>query len=348
MFDVVSSLSLTNVLRRSILEAQTQLSQAQIELSTGRVADLGMSLGVRADRDYSLGFLQADLQSITQTNGVVEVQLDATQATLTNILEGAQNLLETLAAAQSDGSRASTIQAQGVANLKSLISDLNTTVGGSYLFGGINTGAAPMIDYFANPPAANKQAVDLAFSTEFGVSQSNPAVGSITAAQMQTFLSGSFSTLFTPANFSAAFSTASSATIQSRISLNQTISTSVSANDPALQKLTMAYTMVADLGAQDLSEPAYQTILQTATQTIGQAISGLIDIQASVGVMQQSVTNATQTMATQQSTVASQIGSLENIDPFETATRISSLIHQIETSYALTARIQQLTLSNYI
>ena len=42
------------------------------------------------------------------------------------------------------------------------------------------------------------------------------------------------------------------------------------------------------------------------------------------------------------------IGGLEGIDPYEASTRISNLLTQIETSYALTARIQQLSLIDYI
>ncbi|MBI1867110.1 MAG: flagellar hook-associated family protein [Methylocystis sp.] len=348
MIDIISTPSLTSVLRRSVLEMQTQLSQAQIEVSTGRVADIGLSLGVGAGRDYALGVREADLQSITQTNGVVAAQLDATQAALSDILKSAQGFLATLTTAQAGGSDATTIQAQAAASLQSLISDLNTTENGNYIFGGVNTGSAPIADYFATPPAANKQAVDAAFLSAFGVSQSSAGVSSITASQMQTFLSGSFSTLFSPANWSSNWSSASSQTTQSRISLTQTINTSVSANDPALQKLAMAYTMVADLGAKDLSSSAYQTIVQAATQSIGQALSGLTHVQASVGIMQQSVTNANKTMSTQQNAIAAQIGSLENVDPYLASTRINNLLTQIETSYALTAKIQQLSLSKYI
>lgn len=347
MIDIVSTPSLTNVLRLSILDMQKQLSQTQVEVSTGRVADLGASLGGDAGQDYALGIRDADLQTITRTNGVVSGQLDATQTALTDIVKTAQTFLATLTTAQAGGSDATAIQAEAVANLGSLISNLNTTEGGAYIFGGINTQVAPMVDYFANPPATNKTAVDGAFLAAFGFSQTNAGVSSITASQMQTFLSGSFSNLFTPANFSANWSTASTQTAQSRISLTQTISTSISANDPALQKLTMAYTMVADLGTKDLSGPAYQAVVQAATQSIGQAIAGLGNLQASVGIMQQTVANANKTMSAQQSAIASQIGSLENVDPYQASTKLNNLMTQIETSFALTAKIQQLSLSKY-
>jgi flagellar hook-associated protein 3 FlgL len=39
---------------------------------------------------------------------------------------------------------------------------------------------------------------------------------------------------------------------------------------------------------------------------------------------------------------------LEGVDPYEASTKITSLLNQIETSYSLTARIQQLSLVNFL
>jgi flagellar hook-associated protein 3 FlgL len=346
MVSLTSTSTLTNALRNSILDMQTQLSQTQVEISSGRVADLGLSLGSAVGQDYNLAIHQADLASITQTNSFVSARLGATQTALGSLASTAQSFLQTLVGAQSGGSEPGILQDQAVANLKSLIATLNTTTNQEYIFGGINTGVAPIADYFS-PSSANKQSVDQAFLNAFGFSQSGVGVNSITAPQMQTFLSGAFSNLFSSPSWSD-WSNASSQTIQSRISLSQTTDTSVSANDPALQQLAMAYTMVADLGTANLSDPAYQAIVQTATQTMQQAVSGLTSLQASVGIMQQNVTSANQSMTLQQSAITSQIGSLENVDPYEASTRLNNLMTQIETSYVLTGKIQQLTLSKYI
>ena len=42
------------------------------------------------------------------------------------------------------------------------------------------------------------------------------------------------------------------------------------------------------------------------------------------------------------------INLLEAVDPAEASTRISLLLTQIETAYSLTARIQRLSLLNYL
>ena len=42
------------------------------------------------------------------------------------------------------------------------------------------------------------------------------------------------------------------------------------------------------------------------------------------------------------------ITQMQGVDPYEASTRVSTLLQQIETSYALTARIQQLSLVKYL
>lgn len=349
MVSITSTSSLTNVMRQSILDMQTQLTKTQTEVSSGRVADLGLSLGGTTARDFALGIRDNDLAAISQSNGAVATRLDTTDSTLSSIADTAQNFLQTLVNAQSGvGSDPATIRSSAISALKSLISGLDTSVGGVHIFGGVNSGTAPIADYFSDPPSTAKQAVDQAFSAEFGMSQSNSDASSITADQMQTFLSGGFSNLFSSAGWSSDWSSASSRATQSRISLSQSIDTSVSANDPALQKLAMAYTMVADLGVTGLSDSAYQQVLKTATETMSQAVPGLTSLRASVGIMQQNVTDANQTISLQRTAISSQIGSLENVDPYEASTRLSSLMTQIETAYTITGKIQQLTLSKYI
>ncbi|PWB82603.1 MAG: flagellar hook-associated 3 family protein [Methylocystaceae bacterium] len=349
MVYITSTPSLLNALRRSILETQTQLSKAQSEVSSGRIADLAATLGGVVAQDYALGIRGEDLQSIAQSNAVVTTRLDTTQAALSSIAETAQQFLQTLAAAQSGaGGNAAAVQDAAASGLKSLTANLDTSVAGVYVFGGINSGAPPIADYFADPPAANKEAVDQAFSSAFAVTQASSGVGSISAAQMQSFLSGPFSDLFSSANWRADWSSASDQALQNRISLGRTIDASVTANDPALQKLAMAYTMAADLGATRLSDSAYRELVKTATAAVGEAVSRLTGLQASVGLMQQNVADANQTISLQRNAIAIQIGSLENVDPYEASTRLTGLMTQIEISYNITSRIQQLTLSKYI
>lgn len=348
MVYITSSLSVSTALRRTLMELQTDLARGQKELSSGRHADLSAHLGANIGRDHGLGRTHHTIQSILASNKLVETRLETTQTSLSSLVTSAQALRATLISAQNDGGDRAAVETQAKTALTTFIATLNGGDANSFIFAGVNSDIAPINDYFANPPAANKSALDLAFVTAFGMTQASPAVSTITVTQMQTFLSGPMSGLFAPANWSADWSNASSQPIQNQISLSMTIDASTTANDPALQKLAMAYTMVSDLGLNQMDAATYRTVLQTATQTMDEAIAGMIKTQAQVGVMQRSVASAGQTMFIQSSVLEAQVFDLEHVDATEAATRVNGLTTQIETAYALTAKITQLSLTKYL
>jgi flagellar hook-associated protein 3 FlgL len=53
-------------------------------------------------------------------------------------------------------------------------------------------------------------------------------------------------------------------------------------------------------------------------------------------------------MSLQINILTSQDGSLENVDPYATATRVNNLTTQIETAYQLTAQLQNLSLAKLL
>jgi flagellar hook-associated protein 3 FlgL len=345
---LASTYSLSNALTKSITDLQTQLVHAQRELSTGRHADLGDAIGIEVGRDYFLGVNLQDIEAITMTNNIVMTRLDVTQLALSSLSSDAQSLRRILISAQNDGGDPTTIRTEARTRLALLISALNTSDGSSFLFAGINSDAPPITNYFAVPSPANKQALDAAFVSEFGFPQTSPNVATITTSEMEAFLSGSFADLFSPANWGADWSSASSEPSRNRIAVSKTIDTSVTANDPALQKLAMGYTMLSDLSIDGLNGDTFKTVVQTATRYIDQAISGLTQMQENAGGMQRDVKAATLTMTVQKDMLSNQIGWLENVDPAEAATRLNALITQLQTAYTLTSHLQQLSLSKYL
>jgi flagellar hook-associated protein 3 FlgL len=349
MTAITSTSTMNNALRNALMSLQTELTQRQKELSTGVVADLGQSLGVSAGRDMALEVNREDVIAIQAGNGVVDTRLGATQTSLGSLSTVAQQLRQTLIAGQSaaTGADPSTLQAQARSALAAFTATLNTNDGSSFIFGGVKNDAPPMADYFATPPSANKQAIDAAFSGAFGMSQTSAGVSAITPAQMQTFLSGPFAAQFNAPNWSN-WSSASDQPMQNRISASQTADTSISANAPALRELAMGYAMLSDLGMPNLSAATAATVQAAALQHIDHAVAGLTQLQASAGAMQAGVKTANDALAVQQNFLETQIGAMENVDPATTATRVNALMTQIETSYTLTSKIQQLSLAKYL
>jgi len=348
MSSYISTTSMSSVLLQSILTAQQSLANAEQEVSTGTYVDVGTQLGEGTSQDLLLRNQQSMLQTFELTNNTVSTRLSSAQNSLSTLQTTAQNFLNTLISSTSQNGTGNTLQSSAQSALESLITELNTSVSGEYIFGGINSGVPPITDYYAGASSANQAAVNNAFSSNFGFSQTSSSVSSITGAQMQSFLTNDFDPLFSSANWSADWSQASDTTFTSQISDTQTVSSSVSANESAFQDLAEAYTMVANLGTQNLSGDALNTLISNATTLVQEGMTGLTSLQTNLGLVQNDVTMANSQMSSQMNILSTQIDNLESVDPYQASTQVTELQTQLETAYSLTSQIQKLSLVNYI
>jgi flagellar hook-associated protein 3 FlgL len=344
----ISTQSISDVTRLSLMKMQSQLLQAQKEVSTGRLADVGLSLGYKTGEAISLRQEQDRLSSMIDNNAVAKTRLDMSQTALKNIVDSAQDFMSQLIGARNSATGPTIAQGQAKGALDALIGALNTSVSGTYVFSGINSDVKPIADYDQNPPGANKQAVADAFAAAFGIPQSDPTANTISATDMQTFLDGPFADLFDSTQWSANWSSASDQNVKSRISTSELVESGTNANENAFRKLASAYTMVSDLGVENLNQGSFQAVVDSAVKAIGEAIQGVAKLQANLGTVQERVQKADDRMSVQKDMLATRIGGLESVDPYEASTRVTQLMTQIETSYALTARIQNLSLLNYL
>lgn len=344
----ISTLAFSETGRRSLADLQVQLLKAQTEAGSGRLADAGLDLGHRTAQTINFRTDHARLNATIAANGLVKTRLDASQNALDNVRKLGQELLGSLSVAQSGTSDPSIPQSKAAGALNALIDNLNTTVNGEYVFAGINTETKPVADYYGNPPSAGRQAVAAAFVAHFGFPQTAPQAANITSADMQSFLDNEFAALFDPASWSSDWSSAANENVTSTISTSETIVSSENANTASIRKLAQAITMVADLGLPNLNKEAARIVVDTAMKRAGEALGSLSTVQANLGTAQEMVSQANDRMSLQADIINKQVNVLEGVDPYEAATRVSTIMTQIETAYALTGRIQKLSLLNYL
>lgn len=330
------------------MKAEVRLSQARKEVVTSRHADVGAALGFLAGQTVSLRAEHARLAGMLDTNAIAASRMETTQSVLAALSEDAQDFVGALIGSRESESVAKVAAAEARVRLNSLINGINTVVDGVHVFGGINSDSAPLTDYFGTPMPASRQSVVDAFTATFGVAPSDPAVAAITAADMQAFLDGAFDALTEEPAWSTNWSTASDQKITSRISSGEMVETSVSANSKAIRKLVSAYVMVADLGAEQLNQGTMQVVIDTAIRIAGSAIQELTAERAQLGLAEERVETASRRISIQMNVLSEQVVGLEGVDPYEASLRASSLLTQIETAYALTARLQEMTLLNHL
>ncbi|HEU0060797.1 MAG TPA: flagellar hook-associated family protein [Hyphomicrobiaceae bacterium] len=343
----ISSSAISDANRLSLAKLQAKLVEAQKEVATGRLADVGASLGYRAGQSVSLRQDHARLAGIIDANATVSIRLEGTQAALQQLVGNAQDFVSQLLAARNAVTGPHVAQQQAQTGLQAFLDTINTANNGQYLFSGINADEEPVADYYA-PGAGNRQAVANAFQAAFGMAQSDPGVAAISAADMHSFLDGAFAGLFDGTAWRSDWSSAADQDMLSRISTSEVIETSSNANEQAIRKLASAYTMVADLGAEGLGQQTFQTVVDKAVTLASEAIASLSLIGSDLGTAQERVKNANDRMSMEIDIMTKHIGGLESVDPYEASTRLSQLMTQVETAYAMTARVQKLSLLNYL
>ena len=164
---------------------------------------------------------------------------------------------------------------------------------------------------------------------------------------METFLNGTFVDVFKGTSWQN-WTNASDENIQSRISLQEKVETSANANDEAIQKLAMAYTMILDIGVDRLSDRTKELVVNKAIEVLSAAVTGVTGMGARIGAAQERVEQANDRMSLQREILDEKITHLEAVDPAEAKIRVDQLMTQIQTSYSLTAQLKGLSLINFI
>ena len=344
----VSSHYLSSVLNLPMSQAKSALAAAEVEASSGQYADLGLQLGEKSGYELSLRNDIARLQTLTDANSVAATNLASSQSALTAIAKDSQSALQSLATWTSGNNSGAILSNLGASSLQSLIASANTSANGQYVFGGINAGAAPLASYFSTPTSSAKSAIDTAFQTTFGFPPTDPAAATISASALQSFLNGAFAAQFHGAGWSANWSAASSANTSQDIAPGQQIETSTNANQPGFRDLAQAYTMLSEFGGAPFSAEAQQRVATGASTLIARGANAMTETAATLGAAQASVTSANASMTSQQAILQTELGGLDNVDPAQTATRINDLMTQLQTSYQLTARLQKMSLAQYL
>jgi flagellar hook-associated protein 3 FlgL len=186
----VSSQALATSLVLPVMQAQSSLTTAMTEESTGQYADLGLQLGEQSGYELSLKEEVGQLQTLTSNNSIVSTSLSTAQSALSAISSSAQTTLNDLAAWTPSANSGASLQNMGQSALQSLIASANATSGDQYVFGGINSAVAPMADYYSTPASAAKTAIDQAFETTFGVLPSDPAARTSRPRRCRAFFPG--------------------------------------------------------------------------------------------------------------------------------------------------------------
>lgn len=363
----ISSLAMQNSMRSTILKAQLEMTDLTTELTTGKHADLGVALGANTARSLDLNRDVQRLTSIISVNSIATQRLEASQLALKNMSEAANEIQKVLVPNTSaEEPTLSTVRNTITNAFNNFIGFANTSVNGEFLFSGINTDVKPVDDYFAADSKLAK-----AYNDELNYYMTNvvsPAVGDasqLTKDQVATFMSDMEKKfngetkvtnpphadldVGTDYDFWTAFgSNSSDVNMTSRISQTEVVETSTNANSKGMRYFAFTAMTTMTFLQDNIAPEIREQVSMDAVNNIKSAIDGLNQQASKLGLSEERVSKANEALAAQKKIIETHLIDLEGIDTYEAKTRLDLLKSQIEIAYSLTARLQQMSLVNYL
>jgi flagellar hook-associated protein 3 FlgL len=341
----ISSLAVSLALRNSTARLQGSLPGLQQEVVNGKHNDVGLALGAETRK---LASFVADIdhtQRLIDTNEQVGTRLTATQESMTRMNNLADDLTNAVGIVMGHSGQNYAARQTAENVIAEMTSILNTQVNGVFVFSGLNADEKPMSDY---ETGGAKAAFDTAFQTYFGFGKNDAAAASITRAQIDDFMTTQVEPMFLGAGWNTNMSSATDEVMVSRISAEVTADTSVSANESSFRHLMLASVVATELYDSAMGAEAISGVSEYVISNAGTAAGSLTELQGQVGLVQERVERANEALISQKSLLETFASELESVDPYEKSIELNTLLTQIEVSYSVTARIQQLSLMNYL
>ena len=335
---------LAQIPRAAIAESQRHLAQAQTEATTGRHADIGLTLGARTGSAIGLRLEQDTIATALDLAGQAKARAEITQTSLTGLTQLAQGFQSMLAGARSADNGKELASITAASSLEALRTTLSTTYDGQFIFAGLNSEQAPLAAYEQGP----RDEIVTAFVAAFGFAPTDPAAASLTGGQISDFLENGFANLFADPAWSDSWSAAADANPRFRLHSGEALDLSTNANQPFARTLARAFAMVEVMGSSAIGREAFQSVADDALTLVTEAQLQIGAEQARIGTGESRLKEAVDGLRASSGRISSAVSALEAVDPYGATSRLNLLMTQLETSYALTGRISRMSLLSYI
>jgi len=328
----IGDLAQSLMLRRQNAALKGDLQTLTAEMTTGHAADTARRVG----GDFAaLGALDGSLARLRAYDGATtEAALRAAvmQTALTTIDGLASDLAPALLQPLASGQEAQVaiLGADARQKFETVVSALNTRVGERTLFAGQATD---------RPALTDSETILAALETAM--------LGAVSAADVEAAVSAWFDD---PGGFAATAYLGANPLDSVPIAPNEAAALAITALDPALRDTMKGLAMAAllDRGALAGAPVARTDLARRAGQSLIASQTGRTDLAAGLGMVEAQIEAATARNAAESSTLQIARAAMVEVDPYESATRLEATQTQLETLYAITARLSRLNLMDFL
>lgn len=337
-------MNLTNVgdraqallLQRQNADLKLRMTQLTGEMASGRKADVAAAVGgdfrVLAGIEHSLTTLSAYHTATTEAAGLTDALQKALETMQTTSADLAPSVLS--AGTTGGATHIATAAFDARQKLFSAVSALNVRVGDRYALSGAATDKQPIL-------GAQQMLDDLKLA----------ATGQVTASGVISAVDNWFAA---PAGgggyLDLIYGGSANPLAPFQIGAGEEASLSLTANDPTLRDMLKGLAL-AGLVAEGIL-PGDQTgqalLMQTAGQRLIAGNSDLAVVRANLGSVEGQIDAVATRNQAEGSALEIARNAIVGADPFETANELEVTRTQLETLYAITARLSHLNLADFL
>jgi flagellar hook-associated protein 3 FlgL len=341
--------------QRTTNETSGLILRAEKEVSTGRHADAFKALGARSIEALNSRAMYERTEGRIESNTLLQNRLDLMATSLGNVREAAQEVL-TMAITNTDSSSADPQFLKQMAKdaYDSIAAFMNGNYNGKAFFAGVDSDASAMNSWGEADAVTGLSPADVMDAITGGTITS-AADAATKLAEVNAAFNG------TPAVADHAYEESffngtalmNGATpnprLTAQIDEGFEIEYGVQANDPGIRELMRGLAMMASADPAEITDPdAYDAWVGAAAGALGAGVNAVLAAEARTGSMQKLVEDANDRLNAKREVLTVHISSLETVDPYEAATRLTTAQTQLQASYAVTARLQQLSFLNFM
>ena len=312
---------------------KTDIQRLTLELASGKVSDVRQAVGGNTayinDIEHSLkkmdGFDLASHEASQFATGV--------QDALARINDVSTSFRNTLLTSSNSAlaSSTDTLISEARGSLDDVINAMNTSVAGRSLFAGTATNTSPIVE------------------PETLLADLTTAIAG--AGTVDDMLVAATAWFDDPAGFGAAGYLGSDTPLAPLlISDSDSTQFDIRGDDPALRDVlkNLAIVAAADDPSLGLTTAQKGELIQKITPAALGADKGVIDLQTTTGFSQNRIETNMVRLGAERSSLEMARSELLSVNPFETATELEQVQFQLQSLYAITSRMSQLSLVNFL
>lgn len=334
MYMGLSDLAASWQMQRQNTDVKNALFSTGQQLSSGERSIQNIAKAGEVQKLFAFDASLSVLERYSQAADHGRVKLEAVQMALGSIRDVASNVsLSVLSAVKSDDMLVTSVEARGAfPALETIVANLNQNIAGEGLFSGAATDRAAVVS--ASQIQADIDAIVLAAPdaatalTNIDFYFHNPAGG------------------FTTTSYTG--STSNGPDI--RVGENETITMPIRADDPAVKETIRNLAIIGAVSNGGLagSVTDQKILLLDAANTNLNTSDSLIQLREQTGYDQERLERAVSRNEAEVSRLQVARVGVANVDPYETATKFQELQVQLEKMFTVTARLGQLSLTNFL